>query len=128
MFQKIMVYAVDGDASELQFAMANARKDVGYYAAMAAAHGLPSPLGTAALQLFTLACATGHGDEHVPLLDDVMAELGGLERSGTLRNGSTRWSSGRGWSALHAPGPSPCTAPRSSRRRTPRAPAPEHHT
>src|SRR3546814_559199 len=83
MFQKIMAYAVDGDASELQFAMANARKDVGYYAAMAAAHGLPSPLGTAALQLFTLACATGHGDEHVPLLVDVMAELGGLERSGT---------------------------------------------
>lgn len=82
MFQKIMAYAVDGDPSGLQFAMANARKDVGYYAAMAAAAGLPSPFGSAALQLYTLACATGHGDEHVPLLVDVMAELGGLERSG----------------------------------------------
>lgn len=82
MFQKIMAYAVDGDPSGLQFAMANARKDVGYYAAMAAAAGLPSPFGSAALQLYTLACAMGHGDEHVPLLVDVMAELGGLERSG----------------------------------------------
>jgi len=79
MFQKIMAYAVDGDASGLQFAMANARKDVGYYAAMAAANGLPSPFGTAALQLYTLACSTGHGEQHVPLLVDVMAELGGLE-------------------------------------------------
>lgn len=83
MFQKIMAYAVDGDPSGLQFAMANARKDVGYYANLAAAAGLPSPFGSAALQLYTLACATGHGDQHVPLLVDVMAELGGLERSGT---------------------------------------------
>jgi 3-hydroxyisobutyrate dehydrogenase-like beta-hydroxyacid dehydrogenase len=87
MFQKIMAYAVDGDASGLQFAMANARKDVGYYTAMAAEAGLPSPFGTAAHQLFTLACATGHGDEHVPRLVDVMAALGGLERGGLNRSG-----------------------------------------
>ena len=80
MFQKIMAYAVDGDASGLQFAMANARKDVGYYAAMAAEAGLPSPFGSTALQLYTLACSTGHGEEHVPLIYDVMAEWGGLER------------------------------------------------
>lgn len=78
MFQKIMAYAVDGDPSGLQFAMANARKDVGYYANLAAASGLPSPFGTAALQLYTLACSTGHGEQHVPLLVDVLAELGGL--------------------------------------------------
>ena len=69
-----------GDASGLQFAMANARKDVGYYAAMAAEAGLPSPFGSTALQLYTLACSTGHGEEHVPLIYDVMAEWGGLER------------------------------------------------
>lgn len=80
MFQKIMAYAVDGDASGLQFAMANARKDVGYYASMAAAAGLPSPFGSAALQLYTLACSTGHGEQHVPLLVDVLAELGGQNR------------------------------------------------
>lgn len=80
MFQKIMAYAVDGDPSGLQFAMVNARKDVGYYANLAAASGLPSPFGSAALQLYTLACSTGHGDDHVPLLVDVLAELGGLER------------------------------------------------
>lgn len=80
MFQKIMAYAVEGDPSGLQFAMANARKDVGYYANLAAAAGLPSPFGSAALQLYTLACSTGHGDQHVPLLVDVLSELGGLER------------------------------------------------
>jgi 3-hydroxyisobutyrate dehydrogenase-like beta-hydroxyacid dehydrogenase len=80
MFQKIMAYAVDGDPSGLQFAMANARKDVGYYADMAAGAGLPSPFGSAALQLYTLACSTGHGEQHVPLLVDVLAELGGLEK------------------------------------------------
>ncbi|WP_028795493.1 NAD(P)-dependent oxidoreductase [Thalassobaculum salexigens] len=82
MFQKIMAYAVDGDASGLQFAMANARKDVGYYNDIAAEAGLPAPFGSAALQLYTLACATGHGEEHVPLLVDVMAELGGLNGAG----------------------------------------------
>lgn len=82
MFQKIMAYAVDGDASGLQFAMANARKDVGYYNDIAAEAGLPAPFGSAALQLYTLACATGHGDEYVPLLVDVMAELGGLNGAG----------------------------------------------
>ncbi|NQW10669.1 MAG: NAD(P)-dependent oxidoreductase [Alphaproteobacteria bacterium] len=78
MFQKIMAYAVDGDPSGLQFAIANARKDIGYYTDIAAEAGLPSPFGSAALQLYTLACATGHGDKHVPLMVDVMAELGGL--------------------------------------------------
>lgn len=78
MFQKIMAYAVDGDASGLQFAMSNARKDIGYYTDIAADAGLPSPFGSAALQLYTLACSTGHGEDHVPLLLDVMAELGGL--------------------------------------------------
>lgn len=78
MFQKIMAYAVDGDASGLQFAMGNARKDVGYYNDIAAGAGLPAPFGSAALQLYTLACSTGHGEDHVPLLVDVMAELGGL--------------------------------------------------
>ena len=47
---------------------------------VAAAAGLPSPFGSAALQLYTLACATGHGDQHVPLLVDVMAELEALGR------------------------------------------------
>lgn len=79
MFQKIMAYAVDGDPSGLQFSMANARKDVGYYADIAAEAGLPAPFGSAAHQLYTLACATGHGGDHVPLLVDVMAELGGLD-------------------------------------------------
>lgn len=82
LFQKIMAYAVDGDASGLQFAMANARKDVGYYNDIAAEAGLPAPFGSAALQLYTLACATGHGEEYVPLLVDVMAELGGLNGAG----------------------------------------------
>ena len=60
--------------------MVNARKDVGYYANLAAASGLHSPFGSAELQLYTLACSTGHGDDHVPLLVDVLAELGGLQR------------------------------------------------
>jgi len=79
MVQKMLAQAVDGDPSGLQFAMANARKDVGYYARIAESHGLPSPFGTAAHQVYTLACATGHGDQHVPLLSDVMGEWGGLK-------------------------------------------------
>lgn len=79
MVQKMLAYAVDGDPTGLQFAMANARKDIGYYANIAAAHGLPSPFGTASHQIYTLACAAGHGETHVPLLSDVMAELGGVK-------------------------------------------------
>jgi 3-hydroxyisobutyrate dehydrogenase-like beta-hydroxyacid dehydrogenase len=81
MFQKIMAYAVDGDEKALQFAIANGRKDLGYYADIAAGAGLPSPIGAASLQLFTLACSTGHGEDHVPTLVDLMAEMGGLEES-----------------------------------------------
>jgi hypothetical protein len=79
MLQKMLAQVVDGDSSGLQFAMVNARKDTGYYVKVAESHHLTSPFGTAAHQIYTLACSMGHGGRHVPYLSDVMSEWGGVK-------------------------------------------------
>lgn len=79
MFQMIMPYVLEGDASRLQFAIGNARKDLAYFVAMvndAQATGLISP---AVLQTLTLANALGYGSKHVPYLTDVLTQLNGSD-------------------------------------------------
>lgn len=79
MFQNIMRYPLEGDASGLQFALANARKDVGYYQDLTKSVGVTSPVGSGVFQAFAQAVAHGYGGEHVPHLVDAMASLNGLK-------------------------------------------------
>lgn len=67
--------AVDGDPTKLAFSIANARKDVGYYVAMADDLGKPTLMGNASKGTLSLAAAKGFGDKMVPELVDFYADL-----------------------------------------------------
>lgn len=75
MMDFVKARAVDGDATALAFSIANARKDTGYYAAMADELGVPSLMGQAAKQALGLARAEGWGDRMVSEMTDYMAAL-----------------------------------------------------
>lgn len=74
MMDFIKAHAVDGDM-QLAFSIANARKDVGYYAKMADDFDLPSQMSFAAKNSLGLAKAQGWGDKMVPEMVDWFAEL-----------------------------------------------------
>ena len=71
-------FAIDGDPTKLEFAITNARKDVGYYADMADQMGLPSQMSGAAKNALGLAKANGMGDnmvsEMVTFFEDLFEE------------------------------------------------------
>lgn len=63
-------YGVDGDPSQLAFAIKNAAKDVGYYAAMARDAGASSIMSQSTLAALTEANEAGQGDEMVSQMVD----------------------------------------------------------
>lgn len=75
MMDFVKAYALDAKPDALAFSITNARKDTGYYAAMADAFGVPSLMGHAAKQALGLAKAAGHGDRMVPQMVDYFTEL-----------------------------------------------------
>ncbi len=68
-------YAIDGNPDNMAFSIRNARKDIGYYAAMAESLGVESIMVTGARQAFGLSMAHGHGDKYVPQQVDFFEEL-----------------------------------------------------
>ena len=74
MMDFIKAHAVDGEI-QLAFSVANARKDVGYYAKMADDFDMPSQMSFAAKNALGLAKAQGWGDKMVPEMVDWFAEL-----------------------------------------------------
>ncbi|MEX2520179.1 MAG: NAD(P)-dependent oxidoreductase [Paracoccaceae bacterium] len=66
MMDFIKANAIDGDPTALSFAVKNAKKDVGYYAAMAEATGAVSLMSGAARQTLALGVADGYGEKMVP--------------------------------------------------------------
>ena len=77
MMDFIKANAVDGKPDMLAFSISNARKDVGYYAAMADALGVPSFISPATKQQLGIAKANGWGDRMVPEMVDYLAALFG---------------------------------------------------
>jgi 3-hydroxyisobutyrate dehydrogenase-like beta-hydroxyacid dehydrogenase len=68
--------ALAGDFDGYQFSLANAAKDIGYYAKLAQDLGQSTPLTQSVEQIFAQAVATGHGGRNVshlldPAIDDV---------------------------------------------------------
>jgi 3-hydroxyisobutyrate dehydrogenase-like beta-hydroxyacid dehydrogenase len=74
-------YAVDGDASKLEFSIRNARKDVGYYSTMADDAGVTSLMSNGPKQAMGLALADGRGDQMVSQMVDYFADLFADEKS-----------------------------------------------
>ena len=75
MMDFVKANAIDGKPDMLAFSIANARKDVGYYAAMADALGAPSFISPATKQQLAIAKAKGWGGRMVPEMVDFLAEL-----------------------------------------------------
>lgn len=65
MMDFVKAYAVDNDPTKLEFAIKNARKDVGYYATMADDAGVPSLMSQGAKQALTIAMTQGRGEAMV---------------------------------------------------------------
>ena len=78
LFQKVLAWPLEGDASGLQFAMQNALKDVSYYNGVAADCGSAAMIGSTVQQIYALACAQGEGETHVPKLMDILSRLNGV--------------------------------------------------
>lgn len=75
MMDFVKAYAIDGNPQKLAFAVANANKDVGYYAQMASEAGVESIMSIAARKGLGLAVEQGWGDRLVPEMVDFYAEM-----------------------------------------------------
>lgn len=77
-YQTFFRWVLERDAEAHKFTLTNAHKDLRYLAAMAAAARVPDHLGTAVRGYFAAAEARGHGDDFVPMLADIVAEMNGV--------------------------------------------------
>ena len=75
MMDFVKANAIDGKPDMLAFSIANGRKDVGYYTAMADALGAPSFIAPATKQQLGIAKANGWGQRMVPEMVDYLAAL-----------------------------------------------------
>lgn len=77
-YQTFFKYVVEGDRNAHKFTLNNALKDTTYLAAFANALGLANPMGAAVRNSFAFAVGAGRGEDYVPMLSDVVAELNGI--------------------------------------------------
>jgi 3-hydroxyisobutyrate dehydrogenase-like beta-hydroxyacid dehydrogenase len=82
MFQRLAAYQIEGDNTQLQFAIANAQKDVRYFLQMAEAVPMTTFISSAVHQLFAMANAAGMGQHYVPEVIDL---LDGISDKGFAR-------------------------------------------
>ena len=71
-------WVVGRDPNAHRFAIRNGLKDLSYLSAFANSAGVANPLGAAVRNSFAVATATGHGDDYVPRLSDIVAGLNGV--------------------------------------------------
>lgn len=77
-YQTFRRYAVEGDAQAHKFALRNAHKDMRYLVSLADASGIAGHLACAVKNGFATAEALGRGDDYLPTIHDLVAELNGL--------------------------------------------------
>jgi 3-hydroxyisobutyrate dehydrogenase-like beta-hydroxyacid dehydrogenase len=76
-YRTFFQYVIERDRNAHRFTLANASKDMTYLAGFALALGVANPVGAAVRNSFAQAVATGHGEDYVPMLSDVVAEWNG---------------------------------------------------
>jgi 3-hydroxyisobutyrate dehydrogenase-like beta-hydroxyacid dehydrogenase len=77
-YQTFFRYVLARDRDAHKFTIRNAHKDMRYLAALATNAGVANPMGNAVKNYFATAEATGHGEEFVPMLSDIVAAMNGL--------------------------------------------------
>ncbi|KGJ01930.1 hypothetical protein SAMN04487972_1488 [Paracoccus halophilus] len=78
-FDTFMAYVVDRNRDSHKFSIENAAKDLGYINDMAGNADVMNIMAGAARQYYTHAMATGHGQDYVPYLSDLVAALNGVD-------------------------------------------------
>ncbi|WP_349262484.1 NAD(P)-dependent oxidoreductase [Geminicoccus sp.] len=78
-YQTFFRYVIERDRNAHKFTIRNGFKDMSYLSAFANAVGLANPVGAAVRNSFALAVGTGHGDDYVPMLSDIIAKTNGIE-------------------------------------------------
>ncbi len=73
--RRLAPYVLNRDLGAFRFSLANSRKDLSYYTAMADHHGVPALAAHAIQQVFTLVQALGAGERPVPTLVDLLDHL-----------------------------------------------------
>jgi 3-hydroxyisobutyrate dehydrogenase-like beta-hydroxyacid dehydrogenase len=88
-FQTFFKYVIDRDRDAHKFTLRNALKDLTYLSAFATSAGAANPVSAAVRNSYALAIGAGRGDDYVPMLSDVIAELNGIGPSApeTIENG-----------------------------------------
>jgi 3-hydroxyisobutyrate dehydrogenase-like beta-hydroxyacid dehydrogenase len=76
-YRTFFQYVIERDRNAHRFTLANALKDVSYLAGFAQALMVANPIGAAVRNSFASAVATGHGEDYVPMLSDLVAEWNG---------------------------------------------------
>jgi 3-hydroxyisobutyrate dehydrogenase-like beta-hydroxyacid dehydrogenase len=76
-YETFMTYVLERDRNAHKFTLANALKDMRYMESLADSGGVANPIGNAVKNAFALAVNGGRGEEYVPMLSDVVAELNG---------------------------------------------------
>ena len=77
-YQAFFEFVLNRNENAQRFAMVNALKDMSYLASFAQSASIANPIGAAVRNSFATAVATGHGEEFVPALSDVVASLNGV--------------------------------------------------
>ena len=78
-YQTFFKYVLEGDRDAHKFTLRNALKDTTYLAAFAESVSAANPVGAAVRNSYALAVGTGHEEDYVPMLSDVVRRLNGLE-------------------------------------------------
>lgn len=78
-YQTFFKWVLDRDPNAHKFTLRNGLKDMTYLASFANSVGLANPVGAAVRNSFALAVGTGHGEDYVPMLSDVISELNGMK-------------------------------------------------
>ncbi len=81
-YQTFFKYVLERDRDAHKFALRNALKDMTYLAAFANSTNMANPMGAATRNSFALAIGQGRGDDYVPMLSDIIAELNGVKLGG----------------------------------------------
>ncbi len=76
-YQTFARYVIDRDPNAHRFTLNNALKDMTYLASFAQAVGAANPMGAAVRNSFAFAVGTGHGEDYVPSLSDLIASVNG---------------------------------------------------
>lgn len=82
-YQTFMKYVVERDRDAHKFTLRNAHKDMRYLVSLATESGIAGHVSSAVKNGLATAEAIGRGDDYLPMLSDIVAELNGIDRKGS---------------------------------------------